>query len=220
MLGAKDLPLTITGNILHKVTKKKHSIDLSELEKLPSALNRPLAVFESVTQANSMVVLTELMEGNNNVVVAVHLNVSGGRVVVNQVASLYGKNSPRALWGQPCLYLDKYKAQAWLTTNRLQLPSVVPPKHERKRKILTPKDLVKWEEENNLPNVTFSSVMPRRLPAFMREMEEIKVAAQKDGTWLKAPNGKESNLPEDLWCAVRTATFKGWFGDWETYARN
>ncbi len=63
--------------------------------------------------------------------------------------------------------------------------------------------------------VTMSSLVPRRLPAFVREMEEIKVAAQADGTWLKAPNGKESNLPEDLWCAVRTAAFKGWFGDWE-----
>ena len=33
--------------------------------------------------------------------------------------------------------------------------------------------------------------------------------------WLKAPNGADSNLSEDLWVFVRTPSFKKWFGDWE-----
>lgn len=32
---------------------------------------------------------------------------------------------------------------------------------------------------------------------------------------MKAPNGKDSNLPEQLWLTVRTKAFKNWFGDWE-----
>lgn len=32
---------------------------------------------------------------------------------------------------------------------------------------------------------------------------------------LLAPNGKPSNLPENLWKLVRTPQFKAWFGDWE-----
>jgi len=41
----------------------------------------------------------------------------------------------------------------------------------------------------------------------------------QDGTakagWLKAPNGKDTNLTERQWMQVRTPAFKNWFGDWE-----
>ncbi len=37
---------------------------------------------------------------------------------------------------------------------------------------------------------------------------------------MKAPNGKESNLPEQLWLTVRTKAFKSWFGDWENDLAN
>ena len=33
--------------------------------------------------------------------------------------------------------------------------------------------------------------------------------------WMKAPNGKPTNLTENQWIAVRTPEFKKWFGDWE-----
>ena len=36
--------------------------------------------------------------------------------------------------------------------------------------------------------------------------------------YLKAPNGKDTRLDEPLWIAVRTPTFKKWFGDWEKLA--
>ena len=36
--------------------------------------------------------------------------------------------------------------------------------------------------------------------------------------WMKAPNGKPTNLAERQWVQVRTPNFKRWFGDWE-YAR-
>lgn len=50
------------------------------------------------------------------------------------------------------------------------------------------------------------------------EMEDIKVAAVKDGTFMKAPNGKPTRLTEHQWLQVRTGAFKGWFGDWEKVA--
>lgn len=37
-------------------------------------------------------------------------------------------------------------------------------------------------------------------------------------SWLKAPNGKPTNLTEQQWLQVRTPTFKKWFGDWENPA--
>ena len=51
--------------------------------------------------------------------------------------------------------------------------------------------------------------------------EDAVVAAytNPDGTkkpgWMRAPNGKPTNLTERQWMQVRTPSFKRWFGDWE-----
>ena len=47
------------------------------------------------------------------------------------------------------------------------------------------------------------------------EMEQIKAASHKDGSFMKAPNGKPTKLTEKQWLHVRTKAFKDWFGDWE-----
>ena len=46
-------------------------------------------------------------------------------------------------------------------------------------------------------------------------MQAIKEKAIADGTFMKAPNGKPTNLNERQWLQVRTKAFKEWFGDWE-----
>ena len=50
------------------------------------------------------------------------------------------------------------------------------------------------------------------------ERAEIERVAKENGTWLKAPNGKDTNLTERQWIDVRTSRFKKWFGDWENDA--
>ena len=52
------------------------------------------------------------------------------------------------------------------------------------------------------------------------ERLEIERKAKSDGTWLKAPNGKRTNLNERQWVDVRTKNFKEWFGDWENDPEN
>ena len=47
------------------------------------------------------------------------------------------------------------------------------------------------------------------------ELDAIKAAAEKDGTFMKAPNGEPTRLTEQQWLQVRTKAFKMWFGDWE-----
>ena len=49
----------------------------------------------------------------------------------------------------------------------------------------------------------------------IREKASIKKKAVADGTFMKAPNGANTNLTEDQWLSVRTEAFKNWFGDWE-----
>ena len=51
------------------------------------------------------------------------------------------------------------------------------------------------------------------------EEREIVERAQADGAYMKAPNGKPSNLNGKQWAQVRTKAFKKWFGDWEKAAR-
>ena len=46
------------------------------------------------------------------------------------------------------------------------------------------------------------------------EEADIVARAKADGTYMKAPNGKKSNLSPRQWVQVRTKAFKDWFGDW------
>jgi hypothetical protein len=48
-----------------------------------------------------------------------------------------------------------------------------------------------------------------------QEMQTIRDETIANGTYMKAPNGKSTNLNERQWLQVRTKAFKKWFGDWE-----
>ena len=47
------------------------------------------------------------------------------------------------------------------------------------------------------------------------ERAEIIRASKASETYLKSPNGKDTNLTPEQWVTVRTKAFKRWFGDWE-----
>ena len=51
------------------------------------------------------------------------------------------------------------------------------------------------------------------------EEKKIVETAKANDTYMKAPNGKPTNLSEKQWTQVRTTAFKNWFGDWEKAAR-
>lgn len=50
--------------------------------------------------------------------------------------------------------------------------------------------------------------------SYTPEMQEIKAKAIANGTFMKAPNGKPTNLDESQWLIVRTKPFINWFGNW------
>ena len=52
------------------------------------------------------------------------------------------------------------------------------------------------------------------------EIATILKKAKANGTFMKAPNGKPTNLTERQWLQVRTKAFKEWFGDWENDPEN
>lgn len=53
-----------------------------------------------------------------------------------------------------------------------------------------------------------------------QERAEIIRASKASETYLKAPNGKDTNLTPEQWVTVRTKAFKRWFGDWENDPEN
>lgn len=68
-------------------------------------------------------------------------------------------------------------------------------------------------------NALAASVDAAEVETIKAERKEIKERAKADGTWLKAPNGKDTNLTPVQWVTVRTRRFKEWFGDWEKALR-
>lgn len=48
----------------------------------------------------------------------------------------------------------------------------------------------------------------------LKEIAEEEAEIRKRADFMKAPNGKKSNLNEKQWVQVRTKRFKKWFGDW------
>lgn len=67
---------------------------------------------------------------------------------------------------------------------------------------------------------SIGQVKPSVLEEIEAERNAIKEQAIKDGSFMKAPNGKDTNLKEDQWIDVRTKRFKDWYGDWENNPEN
>ena len=127
--GAANLPLRISVGTLNKVVRGKHSVPVRELRGLLVNLDNPIAVFRSRTQADSLVVLTELRDeaNGNNAVVAVRLDAkeSGGHEI-NAIASIYGRSAFQVdgfLRDGLALYVHTQKIRAYYRTSQgLQLP--------------------------------------------------------------------------------------------------
>lgn len=149
-LGAPNLPMTMSARNLAKILsdKQDHQLPKDLVKQLPKALTEPVMVFESATEANSFVVLTELTHEGRSVMAAVHLDTERQRMRVNDIASAYKRGNEgwyiRQIEDGRLLYQDKKKSLAWARTHRLQLPKVrrLPARLSGNR-ILTDADIVK-----------------------------------------------------------------------------
>lgn len=77
-----------------------------------------------------------------------------------------------------------------------------------------------WEPGDPIPELNKKRDQSQEAEAIQKEMQEIKAKAIADGTFMKAPNGKKSNLTESQWLQVRTKAFKKWFGDWLSFNKS
>lgn len=121
--GIPNLPIQLSAErLLAKSEQKNHPFDLCNVINLPSAVQNPIAVFDSKTQQDSKVILTELSNGEKNFIVAMRVqnkHVYGRRKMeINDIRSVYPKNSQQLekwiLDGDILKWIDKEKATNWL----------------------------------------------------------------------------------------------------------
>ena len=147
-LGAGNLPVVMSQDVMAKITGEKHSIALDEIKQLPYAIADPIMVFKSATVDNAYVILTELIDkAGNDVVVAMHLNRTEKHIKVNRVSSIYGKyNIDNFVIAQikngNLKYVDKNKSLLWSQSRGLQLPKLADTTRGSTDSILQKEDIV------------------------------------------------------------------------------
>ena len=160
-LGAQQLPLVVSGRVLNKATVGKYggTLGIEELRQVHAEIYDPVAVFESATQPNSMVILTQVKDAKGDlVIVPVHLSTTRDHHQVNAIKSIYGKENSekwikRQVKNGNLLYMNTEKAKAfdkavWLHLPTPTLASEAPAVKKAlgyARKILTEADIVNAE---------------------------------------------------------------------------
>ena len=125
-VGVEQWPIHISKSVLKKVTTS-HNLTREALFAIPKNLHEPVMVFRSSSEPNSVVVLTELKDDKQNpIIVAIHLIEEYGFAVINNIASIYGKENRSFVkdWANngKVLYYDKQKYLEMLHSRGLQLP--------------------------------------------------------------------------------------------------
>ena len=134
-LGAESRELTMTRTAARKIAYPekyfggKHNLGIPALKSLPYQLCDPVAVLESNTQENSMVVLTQWEDRKGKpVIVPIHLDKRGRVTLENRIASAYGKgeiDSMIGAGGSNVIYTKNNEDIRRLLSNRLPLPATM-----------------------------------------------------------------------------------------------
>ena len=105
-IGLDDLPITMTQKHLYTITNKSgkykavnyHNLGIDLIKKIPSSLRQPLKILLSNTKADSIVLVTDLIDNENRPVIAsIKMNGEGRIgdrfVKTNVLTSVYGRNN-------------------------------------------------------------------------------------------------------------------------------
>ena len=114
--GVDNRIMKLYGN---KVIKKmkKHGFMLSELQNLPEAVAKPIAIFNNIGRKGNRSILTELKTVNGNFLVTIDLGKGGDDIDFNIVSSIFGKEKEKVIsWIEKgyATYMDKRKVLSYL----------------------------------------------------------------------------------------------------------
>ncbi|HFD9218972.1 TPA: LPD38 domain-containing protein [Salmonella enterica] len=94
-LGAPDLPVFISRDVVRKATNDvKHFVNMDTIEKLPELMHDPVAVYQSATHDNALVLWLDAVDRKGHpVLTAVHMNNKLHLLEINRIASVYGPDN-------------------------------------------------------------------------------------------------------------------------------
>lgn len=159
-LGIPNLPIKMHIGVATNTTKvdgaapHAHGLTLDMLEQIPQALNEPVFVLKSATQAGDIVVFTDVKDTKErSVIVPVALKKDVGRgKVANVIKSIYGRNAEKPfvtnnIINNNMLYANRKKSLEWLRECGLQLPDLL-----TKQSSLIGKSIAKKNQNVNSEN--------------------------------------------------------------------
>ncbi len=92
LLGIDDLPIELSASVLSLKLNEHPELNIEDLKFLPHEIANPIAVFDSQTVENSVIVLTELPSSKGNIVVAIHFDKRNNRgYFVHDIRSIHGR---------------------------------------------------------------------------------------------------------------------------------
>ena len=105
-IGLDDLPITMTQKHLYTIINKcgkykdvnYHNLGIDLIKELPTSLRQPLKILLSNTKADSVVLVTDLIDKENRPVIAsIKMNGKGKidnkKINTNVLTSVYGRNN-------------------------------------------------------------------------------------------------------------------------------
>ncbi|MFI3244614.1 MAG: hypothetical protein R3Y56_10210, partial [Akkermansia sp.] len=156
MIGVPSKMMTIIPPRIKKVMSGKHLVTYADLLTLTDQLSDPVAIFNSLTYPNSIVILTTMMDetkvGMRPAMAAIHMSksITSEGIEIHEISSIYGRTSSHAYEQEPPLYVNrnflKEDGGSWL-----QLPNTtIRLKGSSTRNIPNEDDLVNYKKEKNI----------------------------------------------------------------------
>lgn len=203
-LGAPDLPVSISRDIIRKaINGVSHDVEMGTIEKLPELMHDPLAVYESATQDNALVLWLDAADKNGDpVLAAVHMNGGKKRLEINRIASVYGTEEGKKIVSMEkrglALYRKKNPEEYRL--RGLQLP-VADGSQGSGTKILQPDDIRKGpyysrSTSDLSPEETLAARFVRRMQDKFQVLKAVQDNIRKSGG--KLDDSNNAYLAEEL----------------------
>ncbi|ENR5769783.1 hypothetical protein ACEWPR_003670 [Salmonella enterica] len=203
-LGAPDLPVSISRDIIRKaINGVSHDVEMGTIEKLPELMHDPLAVYESATQDNALVLWLDAADKNGDpVLAAVHMNGGKKRLEINRIASVYGTEEGKKIVSMEkrglALYRKKNPEEYRL--RGLQLP-VADGSQGSGTKILQPDDIRKGpyysrSTSDLSPEETLAARFVRQMQDKFQVLKAVQDNIRKSGG--KLDDSNNAYLAEEL----------------------
>ena len=171
-LNVPDLPIKMHLGVAVNTTKSEgaakhsHGLTLDMIEQIPQALNEPVFVMKSATQAGDIVVFTDVKDSQGkSVVVPLTIQKDIGRgSVANVIKSIYGKDNEdifvaKQVLAKNLLYVNKEKSLGWVGEYGLQLPDLL----TKQSSLLEKSISEKLKAVNNTPDDAKYSIFSKKL---------------------------------------------------------